>query len=370
MFTAIQRARVVRAWREGLPAAWDAVLLPAAVAYGAGLALRRLGYASGIFRRRSLPCRVVGVGNLTVGGTGKTPLVELLARALAARKQRVVVLSRGYGRRAGGAVAAVTDGGRWLLTAREAGDEPALLARRLADVPGSVPVVVGRDRFRAGLWAVERFRPDVLLLDDGFQHWRLRKDVEVVCLDARAPWGSGGLLPRGSLREPAAALGRADLLVLTHGDAAGDLERLRAELRVWAPTAPIAVGAYEPDGVMELGSGAVYPLEALRGTSVLAFAGIAVPENFAGTLRGLGIGPRDLVAFPDHHPYGAGDLAGLEARAREVGATALVTTEKDAVRLPLTGTLPVWALRIRLRLDDAGGAWWAALEARLATPRP
>lgn len=367
MLTAIQRARLVRAWREGLPPPWDAVLLPAALAYRGGLALRRAAYACGLFRTRSLPCRVVAIGNLTVGGTGKTPLVELLARALAGRGRRVVVLSRGYGRYRPDAIRAVSDGRRLLLTAAEAGDEPYLLARRLTEVPGGVPVVVGRDRYRAGLWAVPRFQPDVLLLDDGFQHWRLRRDADVVCLDARAPWGRGGLFPQGSLREPPRALRRADLVVLTHGHAAGDLERVRAEVGAWAPAAPVALATYEPDGVEELGTGAVHTLDELRGRTLVAFAGIAVPENFAVTLAEVGVVPRDFVAFPDHHPYAAGDVAALEARARAVGAIALVTTEKDAVRFPTTGTLPVWALRIRLGLRDVDGTWWAALDARLAS---
>jgi tetraacyldisaccharide 4'-kinase len=247
VLTATQRARLVRAWRDGLPAPWDTVLAGAALAYRGGLALRRAAYALGVRRTRTLACRVVAVGNLTVGGTGKTPLVELIARTLSSRGRRVAIVSRGYGRAGAAAIRLVSDGAALLLTPQEAGDEPFLLARRLAHERAGVPVVVGRDRFRAGAFALQRFGVDVLLLDDGFQQRRLRKDVEIVCLDARAPWGHRGLLPRGILREPPAALARADFLVLTHAGPLDDLDlpRTEATLRSRAPEARIAVATYE-----------------------------------------------------------------------------------------------------------------------------
>ncbi len=356
----------MRAWREGLPAPWDTVLAGAALAYRGGLGLRRAAYAAGLLRSGALPCRVIAVGNLTVGGTGKTPLVELLARRLSARGARVVVLSRGYGRRGPESVRVVSDGARLLLGPDEAGDEPFLLARRLGDAPGGVPVVVGRDRLRAGAWALPRFHPDVLLLDDGFQQRRLVKDVDIVCLDARAPWGGRGLLPRGSLREPPQALARADLLVLSRPAAAPAPSRAEAEVRARAPRAPLALATYEAEGVEDVRAGTVFGLDRLHGPALLAFAGIAVPENFAATLGAIGVTPRDFLPFPDHHAYAAEDVMALEARARAVGAEVLLTTEKDAVRIPTGGRLPVWALRVRLRLDDGAEAWWAALERRLA----
>lgn len=358
------RVRMVRAWRDGLPAPWDWLLAAATVAYRGALALRSAAYAVGVRRARRLPCRVVAVGNLTVGGTGKTPMVELLARALLARGRRVVILSRGYGRRSGAPVGLVSDGRTVFLDSRTAGDEPLLLARRLA----GVPVVVGRDRYRAGAWALPRFRPDVFLLDDGFQQRRLRADIDVVCLDARVPWGSRGLLPRGSLREPPAALARAHLLVVTHADGAADAAHVEAEVRRHAPTAPLVHARFEADAVEDLGSGSAVPAPMLRSRPVLAFAGIAAPERFAATLAGLGIAVRELVTFPDHHPYAPADLAALEDRARRVGAEALVTTEKDAVRLPPGGGLAVWCVRVRLRLEEGAERWWAALDARLTVP--
>jgi tetraacyldisaccharide 4'-kinase len=356
-----RRARLAAAWREGLPAPWDWLLAAAAWGYRSGLALRGAAYRSGLRRTRRLPSPVVAVGNLTVGGTGKTPLVEHLARALQARGRRVVILSRGYRRQGSGAVELVSDGVRVLLDARAAGDEPYLLARRLT----GVPVVVGRDRYRTGQWALARFGPAVLLLDDGFQQMRLAKDVEIVCVAARAPWGRRGLLPRGSLREPPAALGRAHLLVVTGSGAPAGSAAVLAELRRYAPDAPIAHAAYEAEGVVDTRSGQGVDIAQLRARPPLAFAGIAAPESFAATLDALGVRPRAFVAFPDHHAYRPADLAALERRAAAVGAEVLLTTEKDATRLPAPGTVPVWALRVRLRLEDRDGEWWRALDARL-----
>jgi tetraacyldisaccharide 4'-kinase len=365
VFTAVQRAQLAHLWRKGLPSPWGTALAPAAAVYRGAMAVRSAAYAWGVCQSRRLPCRVLAVGNLAVGGTGKTPLVELIARRLTAAGRAVVILSRGYGRRRPTEVAAVSDQARVLLAAADAGDEPVLLARRL---PG-VPVVVGRDRLMAGEWALRRFAPDVLVLDDGFQQLRLRKDVEVVCLDARSPWGPGGLLPRGSLREPPASLGRADLIVLTHAHSPALASRALDEVRSWAPRAPVAFATHDLEGIVEVGSERSHPLDALRGRSVVGFAGIAVPEDFRATLRMIGADIREFVAFPDHHPYTGADLAGLEARAGLIGAVALVTTEKDAVRLvgagSVGGRVPVFAVRVRLRLGDDDGAWWRVLEARL-----
>jgi tetraacyldisaccharide 4'-kinase len=336
-------------------------LTPVAWAYRAGLLVRDLAYRRGWLTRGRLSCAVVSVGNLTVGGTGKTPAVELVARWLTEDGRRVVIVSRGYGRRPGAPVELVSDGGAPRLPAERAGDEPLLLARRL---PG-VAVVVGADRLAAGRWTVTNLQPDVVLLDDGFQQRRLLKDVEIVCLDARVPWGPGGLFPRGTLREPPSALARAHLLIATRADARRNLAGLLDEFRQYAGAAPCLATDYLVEGIEDLGSGVVHPVEALQGRGVLAFAGIAAPERFGETLRVLGAIVRDLVPFPDHHAFGPGDVEAVARRARALGAGVLVTTEKDAVRLPRPGhrggthgtpeprqgdeaPMPVWVLRVRL----------------------
>jgi len=365
VLTTTGRSRLERAWQAGPPPPWDTLLAAAAVAYRGGLALRRLTYASGIMRTRRLSCRVVAVGNLTLGGTGKTPLVELIARYLRERGRRVAILSRGYGRRDGRVVRVVADGQRVLATPAEAGDEPYLLARRLVDVP----VVVGPDRYHAGALALARFAPDVLLLDDGFQQMRLAKDADVVVLDARRPWGFRGLFPRGTLREPPDALRRAHLVVLTHCGGGADPGGAEAEVRRQAPAVPVVHADYEPEGVEDVRAGTLADVDVLRTQPCLAFAGIAAPWRFLETLIGLQVAPRDLVTFPDHHAYTAADVADLEARARAAGATALLTTEKDAVRLLDLGRFPLWALRVRLHLRGDAATWWGALDERLRTDR-
>jgi tetraacyldisaccharide 4'-kinase len=285
----------------------------------------------------------------------------MVARWLTDDGRRVAIVSRGYGRRPEAPVELVSDGGAPRLPAERAGDEPLLLARRL---PG-VAVVVGADRLLAGQWTVAHLRPDVVLLDDGFQQRRLLKDVEIVCLDARVPWGPGGLFPRGTLREPPSALARADLLIATRADARRNLAGLLEEIRHYAGPAPCLTADYAVEGLEDLGSGALHPASELAGRGVLAFAGIAAPERLVETLTAQGAIVRDVVAFPDHHTYDLRDLEAVARRARAVGASLLVTTEKDAVRLRPPGTpgttgpqgtpglagealLPMWALRVRL----------------------
>ena len=373
---AIRRARLARAWRDGRLGLIGSLLAPAAWAYRAGLAARESAYARGLLTSGRLSCPVVSVGNLALGGTGKTPTVELVARWLGAEGRRVAIVSRGYGRRVDEPVELVSDGGPPRLSAERAGDEPFLLARRL---PG-VGVVVGADRLEAGRWAVRHLRPDVVLLDDGFQQRRLRKDVEIVCLDARAPWGRGGLFPRGTLREPPSALARAHLVVLTGSGGDPDPGGLRSEVRRRVGPVPCLSADYAVDGLEDLRSGARRPETDLKGRAVLAFAGIAAPERLAETLAAHGALVREVIAFPDHHRYGSRDLEAVVARGVAVGAQLLVTTEKDAVRLPARGRpdagicssaawprdagLPVCALLVRL-VPVAEADWRAALSARI-----
>ena len=329
--------------------------------YGALIRLRNVGYAVGILRTHRLPCRVLCVGNLTVGGTGKTPTVIALAASLTAAGSRVCVLLRGY-RREGSGVAVVSDGAQVLLGWREAGDEAVLLARSL---PG-VPIIVGGDRVAGGRLAVDRFRPEVILLDDGFQHRRLRRDADLVLLDGMDPFGGGWLLPRGRLREPVSALGRARAILVTRADQADDLARLRRRLERIAPRLPLALGVYRPCRLLDLSSKQSRRFEELRGKRVFAMSGIANPQGFQQTLVGTGARVAGSLAFPDHHVFSPGDGARMVREAHAVSAEWIVTTEKDAVRLdsqPPEG-LPLLALGVRLEVIEGA----AALEAALGIP--
>ena len=335
------------------------LLAPATAGYGLAVMGREAVWSSGLMRRLRLPQAVVSVGNLTVGGTGKTPLVEWVARRFSERGRRVAIVSRGHGGRPVGATEVVSDGRALLVGADRAGDEPVLLARRL---PG-VPVIVGRDRAAAALTAVGRFGSEILLLDDGFQQRRLHTDVNVVCLDARCPWG-GGLLPAGTRREPRRGLARAHLLVLTRADQVSDLAPTAAGTRR-VVAAPMVSAWLEAEGLLDVGTDRRYGLDALAGRAVLAFAGIAEPEGLRRLLERGGADVRGLVAWPDHHVYAPGDLRGLEGRARAVGADLLVTTEKDAVRLPGVLGLPLWALSVRVRLGEGAERWADELDRRV-----
>jgi tetraacyldisaccharide 4'-kinase len=319
-----------------------ALLAPLAWAYGAGARLHRAVYEHGWRRRARLGCKVVSVGNLGVGGSGKTPTAAWLAAALAARGRKVALATRGYARRGREPVCVVSDGERVLAGVAEAGDEPLLLA---AHAPG-VPVLVGRDRARVGLRAQSAFAADVLVLDDGFQHHRLARDVELLVVDGGFGFGNAQLLPRGPLREPLALLARAHALGIVDGPlAAEDAARVAA----LAPSAFRFEARRRPSGLVRLGGGAPEPVSVLAGRPVGLLSGIANPDSLRRSVEALGARVIAERAFPDHHRYRARDLAGLAA-----DASLWVTTEKDALKI-----LPAWAgdadvrvLRIELAVAE------------------
>ncbi|HXG15018.1 MAG TPA: tetraacyldisaccharide 4'-kinase [Calidithermus sp.] len=350
---------MVEGWDAGFGTVGTALLAPAAAGYRGILALRDRLYATGRLRPREVGLPVVSVGNLTVGGSGKTPAVELVVRTLLELGHRPAVLSRGYRRRSRG-VQVVADTAAIRLDAEDAGDEPFLLARRL---PG-VPVVVGADRAAAARVCLERFAVTALVLDDGFQHRSLRKHLEIVMVRARRPWGNGRLLPAGPLREPLAALGRADLIVATATAEEPDLEEVRAAAACHAPTVPVLAARYAPVECWDAARLRRQPPETLAGARLVAFAGLAAPERFRSTLDRLGVQTLDVVAFPDHHWYAPRDLQHLDRHAGRLGAHGLVTTEKDWVRLrrlPLPAR-PLWIVSVRLELVSSADIWRAALE--------
>lgn len=329
--------------------------------YGGLIRLRNAGYAWKLLRTHRLPCRVVCVGNLSVGGTGKTPTVMALGASLAAAGSRACVLLRGY-RSEGSGVRVVSDGAKILLGWREAGDEAVLLARSL---PG-VPIVVGGDRVAAGRFAMETFRPQVILLDDGFQHRRLHRDADLVILDATDPFGGEWLLPRGRLREPMSALDRAQAILVTRSDQTADLAGLRRRIGAIAPRLPIGWAVYRPCRLIELSTRQARGLEELLGRRVFAVSAIGNPRGFERTLAMTGAQVAGSLAFPDHHAFTREDGARMVRGARAAAAEWMMTTEKDAVRLEadLPAGLPLLSLGIRLEI--VGGV--KELEAALGIP--
>ncbi|MBI3827751.1 MAG: tetraacyldisaccharide 4'-kinase [Candidatus Rokubacteria bacterium] len=353
------QARLLHGWEHGFSSGPTAVMGVLGRGYRGLLGAREWLYRRGVLRSRPLGCPVVSVGNLTVGGTGKTPAVELAVRTLAELGRRPAVVSRGYRRRTSG-VQIVADTASIRLDPEDAGDEPFLLARRL---PG-VPVVVGANRHEAGQAAVDRFGSTAIVLDDGFQHRTLAKDLEIVMTRARRPWGNGLMLPGGPLREPLSALARADLVVATGVSLVADAPEVLAATERWAPAVPVLAAGYAPVECWESDQRRLLPLEDLKGARLLAFAGLASPESFRSTLADLGADVAAFEAFVDHHWYTADDLAALERRARESRADMLITTEKDWVRLRRLGRIgrPIYVLSIRLELRSGLAEWRRAFE--------
>lgn len=322
-----------RAWsRSAGPAAklLAPPLLAAEALFRAGVALRGALYESGIFRAERAGVPVVSIGNVAVGGAGKTPAAMAVARRLLTRGRRVAILSRGYGATRRDA-RVVSDGHRVLLGAAEAGDEPALVARRL---PG-VRVLCGPRRTEIARAAVEALGADALLLDDGFQHRSLARDLDVVVLDAADAFGNGRLLPAGPNREPRSALRRAGLLWLSRVDQADpvELDALRALARDATGKAPVE-SRHAPVDVLDGDLSRSFGPGALRGRRVLLLAGVARPSGFRRTLAALGAEVAAERIFPDHHRFGGGEIEDALRAAEGAGCEAVVTTEKDAVRLP------------------------------------
>jgi tetraacyldisaccharide 4'-kinase len=348
------RERFVRGWEEGFATGPARMLSVAGGGYRGLLGAREWLYGRGVLKSRALPCRVVSIGNLTVGGTGKTPAVEVAVQSLTSLGHRPAVVSRGYGRSTRG-VQVVADAASIRLDPEESGDEPFLLARRL---PG-IPVVVGSNRHDAARVAIERFGVTAIVLDDGFQHRTLKKDLEIVMARAHRPWGNGQLLPAGPLREPLGALARADLIVATGALDLGDAREVVDAVDEHAPRVPVVTATLVPAECWEAGRMRSVRLPELAGRKLAAFAGIAAPAAFAETLKSTGAEVVAMSSFADHHWYSVDELAGLDARAGEVGADALITTEKDWVRLRRLRLprRPLYVLSVRLVVQSGETAW-------------
>lgn len=324
----------------------------AAIPYGMVARLRALLYDWGWFAQRKLPVSVLSVGNLTLGGTGKTPVVIVLVDWLLAQGKRVAILSRGYRRTSTDPYLLVSDGERLLVNPKEAGDEPFLMAQRC---PKAI-VAVGADRYELGDWVLNRFPVDCLVLDDGFQHLGLYRDVNLLLVDATDAEGLAALVPSGRLREPLQAAARATAIVVTRADVPAQVTEVCHRLQATLGTMPDPIQVvFRPESLVSVVTGTSQELSWSKGKTALLCSGVGHAGSFRSLVEGMGIKILDEVAYADHHDYTSHDVERLRARAAELRAELIVTTEKDACKLAslLQHTDSWWA--VRLTTDVSAG---------------
>jgi len=312
--------------------------------YGWAVGARSLFYSLRLLKTKTLPCPVVSVGNITVGGTGKTPLVMMLARGLMDRGISVAILSRGYkGTKTSEPV--VSDGKSIFLSPEESGDEPFLMAQ----VCKGVPVLIGKDRFANGRVALQRFGIKGLLLDDGYQHLPLHRDLDILLIDSHIGFGDHHLLPRGILREPLSHLRRAHLFLLTKVDDLEASRPLEKKIHEIHPGAQVFHSHFQPMSLVDP-KGEQEELYALKGKKILALSGIANPNDFSSLLRKCEMEIVSEAIFPDHHFYMSKDLSSIKEKSK--GVDWIVTTEKDMLKLRTLGIdhLPIRSLRIEMKI--------------------
>jgi tetraacyldisaccharide 4'-kinase len=313
---------------------------------------RRALYRAGRLHVYELGVPVISVGNLTTGGTGKTPLVEWIANELAQANRRVCILTRGYGRRRARERVIVSDGTEILSDADRAGDEPLLLAERLK---GLAAVICDADRVSAARWAVQNLKSEVFVLDDGFQHLRIARDLNILTIDATNPFGNGRVLPAGILREPRAEIERADCIVITRADDPTSTENVRREIAAHHSGCPIFAARNRLKGLRSIqGKVARSRLaeEEVRASRATAFCGVGNPESFFSLLRDHGYQLAHTLAFPDHQNYSQGDVGRIARESFARGAQVLFTTAKDEVKLrSLNFELPCYAVDIALEIE-------------------
>ena len=317
-----------------------------AALYGLLVRLRLWGFRHGWLQSSRLPCRVISVGNLTIGGTGKTPIVLLLTEWLQAIGQRVAILSRGYKRTGAGEQLLVSDGEKILADQAAAGDEPFLMACRC---PRAI-VAVGADRVALGRWILGRFPVDCVILDDGFQHQALHRDVDLALLDATDATGLDAMFPAGRLREPLSGLARATAILITRADDRHDVEAVHSRLRAsHIDTANCMEVLFNPSSLISVQSGEASPLNWCQGKTAWLVSAIGNSGAFRRSALSLGLDIRGESVFQDHYQYRVGDIDTIKDEAKAVGAELVLTTEKDAAKLQalLLPDDPWWAVRLQ-----------------------
>ena len=326
------------------------ILPPLSAMYSAVTRARLTAYRRGWFSVSQLAAPVISVGNLTTGGTGKTPLVEWVCHVVARETgKRACVLTRGYGRANPQSQVVVSDGTSLLAGARESGDEPFLLAENLV---GTAAVISNPDRLAAGQWAIKNLGSEVFVLDDGFQHLRLARDLDIVTIDATNPWGGRHLLPYGRLREPRAGLSRADCVVITRSEQVEDLASIKDAVQRLVGAIPVFSSRMVTSGIRRLNGQSVNK-ESLLAQPAAAFCGVGNPESFFNHLRREGYTPVFTRTFADHHDYNQSDIDRLLSDAKIHAVKCLLTTAKDAIKLSAFKLdLPCHVVDIQISIDD------------------
>ena len=362
------------------------------------LCIRQWLYKSGLLKTRTLPYPVICVGNLTTGGTGKTPAVIAITKILnkmdithlknhvchpeqvsgsqmmqgqeipkqvrddringSENKHRVAILSRGYKRKSKASILIVSDGKSLLVTPEESGDEPYLIASTLKNVP----VVVGGDRYKSGIYSATHTGANIFILDDGYQHIQLNRDINILLIDASNPYGNGHLLPKGILREPLNGISRADCVIVTRANEGGK-GSIEALVRKHNPDAPVFYASYQADDVTD-SNGYSYGVNTINGKKAFIFSGIANPQSFRKSIEYIGGTVVGELSYPDHYWYKSDDLRKIIKDASSVSADAVITTAKDAVRLhgldlyDKTGVeMKLLILHVEMIIDNGFTGW-------------
>jgi tetraacyldisaccharide 4'-kinase len=372
---------VVLGRRHGIRASiLRGILYALSFVYDRLVQLRLYLYRKRVLRERALGCLVISIGNLTVGGTGKTPIVEKFARALQAGGRRVAILSRGYKsvprkrswlswlRRDADLPRVVSDGKSLLLDSRTAGDEPYMLAHNLKDVI----VLVDKNRVKSGRYAIDKWQVDTLLLDDGFQYLHLKHRLDMVLVDRQAPFGTEFLLPRGTLREAPRNLRRASYIFITKNTGEPNFALMK-RIRRYNRTAEVIECAHKPLYLQNVFTGERVPLERLRGAFIGSISAIAAPESFEGALAKLGAHVDLAKRYIDHHYYSEAELTSFIKRCIRRDLEMIVTTEKDSVRMPRLPEaemkVPIYFLRVEIEILS-GHENWEHCVARICRPQP
>jgi len=350
---------------------FESVLFVFSIVYGGVVKLRESLYQRGILRSKRLPCIVISVGNLTVGGTGKTPMTMYLAKLLQRYGYKTVILSRGYKGTAEKSGGIVSDGRIIQMDSSIAGDEPFMMATGLKNIP----VIVGQNRYKAAMLAVTKFKPDILVLDDAFQHLKLERNLDILLLDHSLPFGNNYLFPRGMLREPISALARADVFILTRSDSKKSAfftqqSRFVRERPVFTsfhnPVIHKVVVGRDTTFIDNSKKEPAYDFKFLKGLKVFVFSGIARNDDFHNTVEKLKCDIKGFLSYPDHHYYSDDDISRILQSANNADVEALITTEKDFSRFGhRIWPIDLIVIGIEISLGDESDAFNSFIKTRL-----